>query len=66
MSEFNKKTIQAYENHIDDYFADTPAEVTDAYREWFGRGFDGMPTTAKIFEIGSATGRDAEYLESLG
>lgn len=66
MSESNKKTIESYENHVQEYINGTPQEVTGAVKNWIDFSLDGLPSEARIIEVGSAFGRDAEYIENLG
>lgn len=35
-------------------------------KQWIERGFADIPQDAKVIEIGSGTGRDADYIEGLG
>src|SRR5579859_522162 len=66
MIDSNQQTIQAYEAHVKEYMEGTPQDVSDAEKEWFSRMLSVLPKNASILEIGSATGRDAAYVESLG
>ena len=66
MSNENNRTIQSYEARSSEYLAGTVQEVVGPMKEWFDHSLEGLPFDAKIFEIGSGTGRDAEYLQSQG
>lgn len=66
MSETNGTTIQSYEAHIQEYIDGTPQEVGGDVKSWIDATLDGLATDAKIIEVGSAFGRDANYIESLG
>jgi SAM-dependent methyltransferase len=62
----NARTIEAYNAHVAEYVAGSPASVSGAVREWLGRAVDGVPHGARLLELGSAAGRDAAYLNGLG
>ena len=66
MSESNKRTLLAYENHIIDYIDGTPQEVTGDVKAWIDESLKDLPNTARILEVGSALGRDADYIEAQG
>jgi len=67
MSNSNQQTIQAYENHVQDYISGTVQDMTDStVKSWIDEFLSGLPKTARILELGSAFGRDATYLQSLG
>ncbi|MBS0653984.1 MAG: hypothetical protein JSR39_10735, partial [Verrucomicrobia bacterium] len=62
----NEATLKAYENGVDAYVSGTPSEVGGIFKEWIDKTLSLLPKGAKIFEVGSAFGRDARYMESLG
>jgi SAM-dependent methyltransferase len=66
MSESNRKTLESYEGHVQEYIDGTPQEVTGDVKLWIERTLVGLEHDAKILEIGSAFGRDANYIETLG
>lgn len=66
MSETNETTLQSYDAHIQEYIDGTPQEVTGAVKDWIHASLQGLPQDAKILEFGTAFGRDAGYIESLG
>ncbi|MBR6965393.1 class I SAM-dependent methyltransferase [Ralstonia pseudosolanacearum] len=75
MSTENEKTIEVYEKFGDKYLArneeatknDPRAKKDDArQKELLKTYVENLPKDAKIFEVGSAGGRDAKYLRSLG
>lgn len=66
MQEANKQTLQAYEQHVQEYVDGTPQEVSGGVKDWIDRMLDGLPKDASIIEIGSAFGRDAQYIEEQG
>lgn len=66
MSKANTTTIRSYEAHIQDYIDGTPQEAGADVKAWIDATLDGLATDANIIEIGSAFGRDANYMEGLG
>lgn len=75
MSKENEKTIEVYEKFGDKYLERNRNAVKNdiqakkdsmRQKELFKTYTKGLPKDAKIFEIGSAGGRDAKYLQSLG
>ena len=66
MTDSNKRTISAYEEHIAEYINGTPNEVTGDVKKWIDKTLIGLNPSSKILEIGSAFGRDASYIESKG
>lgn len=59
-------TIESYENNIDRYIQNTPSTIDGAMKKWLDDFTFFLPENAQIFEIGSGTGRDAEFLNSEG
>lgn len=57
---------KAYEESHVEYLETTPTVVRGAMKEWMDRTVLGVPTWARILEVGSGSGRDADYFESLG
>ena len=75
MSTENDKTIEVYEklgqNYLDrnkNDMATNPRYLADVqrHREYLAKITANLPKNAKIFEVGSASGRDAKTLQSLG
>jgi len=62
----NKRTLEPYETQVQEYIDRTPQEVTSGVKNWIDKVLDKLPRNASIFEVGSAFGRDAKYIESLG
>lgn len=62
----NDNTLQAYELSINEYVANTAPEASGNVKIWIDSVLELLPATPKIIEIGSAFGRDAEYIESKG
>lgn len=70
MSIENEKTIEFYEKFAEDYRdrakgGEYSKDRQDIH-EWFKKVFSGVPKSAKIFEVGSGAGQDAEFLNKLG
>ena len=62
----NDATIQSYEQNAQCYASATADAMSDSLKRWLAVATEGLSTDAAIFEIGSGTGRDALYLQSLG
>lgn len=66
MSETNNKTIESYNGHVQEYIDGTPQEVSSVVKDWLDKSLLSLPSDSHILEIGSAFGRDAEYLQGMG
>ena len=75
MSTENQQTIDTYEKYGDAYIAQNSATTIDDpqiaaaakfHQDYLIRQTTNLDKSAKIFEIGSAGGRDALFLKSLG
>ena len=66
MTDNQNITIETYENGITQYFESTDKEVTGEFKDYIDSFLALVPQDAAILEIGSATGRDADYIESQG
>jgi len=62
----NDRTLETYNQKVQEYVEGTPQEVSGDLREWIHAGLEWLPTDANIMELGSGFGRDADYMESLG
>lgn len=62
----NKKTIESYDAHIDEYINGTTQVVSGHVKDWLDSSLDGLPKNARILEFGSAFGRDAAYIQDKG
>lgn len=62
----NHETLQTYEENPAAYIDRTPQVLTGEFREFIDRVRFATPVDGQILEIGSATGRDATYLQSHG
>jgi 2-polyprenyl-3-methyl-5-hydroxy-6-metoxy-1,4-benzoquinol methylase len=65
MSDTNQQTIQAYEQGAQEYIAGCARQV-GGLEAWIDLGFSDLPSSAKILEVGTASGQDADYIESKG
>jgi SAM-dependent methyltransferase len=66
MNDDNDKTLQSYEEHIQEYVAGTPQAVDGGTKAWIDRALALLPKHATVLELGSAFGRDAAYIKSKG
>lgn len=66
MSEVNAATLRAYQGGVSQYADATAANVSESAGRWMAAAVDGLSQGASILELGSAVGRDALYLQSLG
>lgn len=64
MSKENQTTVQTYEQDFDKYM--DALDQAPHHTEWLRKGLIGIPKDARIFEVGSGSGRDASFIESLG
>lgn len=62
----NRMTLQSYELGAQQYIDHTTAQVSDGFKDWIDATLAYLPPNAAIIEIGSAFGRDANYIESFG
>jgi SAM-dependent methyltransferase len=61
----NTITLSSYERCADAYIEKTVPEIPPNLKIWIDTVLSGVPHSAKILEIGSGSGRDAAYMESL-
>lgn len=59
-------TIQTYRENFEKYASKTALAPIGPFKEWIDRFAALLPRGATVFEIGSATGRDARYLAAKG
>jgi len=60
------QTIESYRQKFDVYVELTPSVVSGVYKDWMDEFAAFLNEGATIFEIGSASGRDARYFASKG
>ena len=66
MNPDNDLTLQAYNDHLQDYVAANKTTVEGSLKAWIDKVLELIPKGGKILEIGSGYGRDAAYMDSLG
>ena len=66
MTNSNDKTLQIYNDNVDKYIEGTHKTVNQHEKDWLDRALKGLTENANIIEIGSAFGKDAQYINSLG
>lgn len=59
-------TIQTYKENFESYKEKTPNEVSGEFIGLLDDFIQLLPKSAKVFELGSAQGRDARYLRDKG
>lgn len=62
----NGGTIETYEHTFDAYLAGSPQSVSGAMKTFIDKSFEDLPPGAKVLELGSGFGRDAQYLQEAG
>lgn len=65
-NDHNKTTIKAYEAGLDTYIAAEIHQTTGSVKEWLDFSLSLLPANAYVLELGSADGRDAQYMEDAG
>jgi SAM-dependent methyltransferase len=66
MSGANGKTLLSYEARVQHYVDGTSHVVSGATKDWIDDAVQGLEAGARLVELGSAFGRDAAYIASLG
>lgn len=65
----NYSTLKTYEKHFREYILNTPSTYTPAHKplqKWIDVSLLFVRPSGKVLEIGSATPRDASYIQSKG
>lgn len=62
----NSETLQTYENDPMAYISNTPKILQGEFRDFADQVRFATPVDGEILELGSASGRDADYLQSHG
>ena len=61
------ETLKTYEEKFEKYFDETPSVVSGDFKDFFELIMVMLPPVgAKMLEIGSGTGRDADYFDEYG
>ena len=63
--DINKKTLEAYEQGVEQYNA-AAIPISGSLKDWIDASLKLLPANAHILELGSAHGRDADYIEAKG
>ncbi|MEP7204846.1 MAG: class I SAM-dependent methyltransferase [Candidatus Saccharibacteria bacterium] len=66
MNTTNEETIEAYNQAVDKYIKGSPQFVSDELKVWIDSNLSQLSKNAKILEIGSGSGKDADYFASQG
>ena len=66
MSKTNNQTIAAYNKTAEKYIQTSPQKVSAQLGSWIDKNLSNLDKSAKILEIGSGSGKDADYIESRG
>jgi SAM-dependent methyltransferase len=66
MTGSNARTLLSYDERVEAYVDGTSQEVTGPAKDWLDEALQGLSQTARLLELGSAFGRDATYIQSLG
>lgn len=66
LKDLNDITVATYHNNFQKYKDTTTSTVTGEVKAWLDSFASLLPEKGSIIELGSATGRDARYLSSLG
>ena len=62
----NLKTLETYQSHFDRYIKDTASITTGFQKQWLEYVLSNVNKSARILEIGSAFGWDAEFIRGNG
>jgi SAM-dependent methyltransferase len=66
MDDLNNQTVKGYDKTVAKYIDTSPQKVNGQLKAWINKNLKQIDKTAKILEIGSGSGKDAAYFESLG
>lgn len=66
MHDANNLTVVGYNQTVSKYIETTPQKVDGEIKNWIDKNLSKLNKSAKILEIGSGTGRDADYFASCG
>lgn len=66
MNASNRQTIDTYNLAVDKYIDSSPQTISRELQVWIDDNLSHINSDAKILEIGSGFGRDAEYITSHG
>jgi SAM-dependent methyltransferase len=66
MNDTNSQTLAGYDKTVAKYIETTPQTVDGNLKTWIDKNLDKLASGAKILEIGSGSGKDADYFASRG
>ena len=66
MTDVNDQTLDGYNKAVAKYIDTSPQLVGGQVKEWIDKNIDRLGNNPKILEIGSGSGRDADYFASRG
>ena len=66
MDDTNNQTLAGYNKSVSKYIETSPQTVDGDLKAWIDRNLSKIQLSAKILEIGSGTGKDADYFASRG
>lgn len=66
MENTNNQTVSSYDESYIKYIETCPTEVKGDLKAWIDRNFKSLDKKSKILEIGSGSGKDANYINSIG
>jgi 2-polyprenyl-3-methyl-5-hydroxy-6-metoxy-1,4-benzoquinol methylase len=66
MEDNQQSTLDSYNHSIERYITYTASKPTGEFLVWMDEFIELLPEAAKVLEIGSGPGRDADYLASRG
>jgi len=61
-----KETIKTYDTRTSRYISNTVSKVTGEHKDYINSFLKLITKDSSILEVGSGSGRDADYIESLG
>ena len=66
MKDKNDETVETYQKNFVTYVERTRKELADDFKDGVDIFLGKLPSGGNIFEIGSASGRDAHYIKRMG
>jgi SAM-dependent methyltransferase len=66
MAGSNDETLKSYEARVEAYVDGTASDVADAAKDWIDALLADLQPGARVFELGAAFGRDADYIRAKG
>ncbi|MEO8105229.1 MAG: class I SAM-dependent methyltransferase [Candidatus Saccharibacteria bacterium] len=66
MNDSNDQTVAGYNKTVSKYIDTSPQKVDGDLKNWIDKNLSKLDQSAKILEIGSGSGKDADYFTSRG